>query len=275
MNLDKDLDLCVFIATKSRHGRTSDYKVTIRHLDKLINLKTFRKRFVNIKAFQGDEENLKDIVYYFEKNHFTINVVEDELNISEKDRYENRNKFISGITKDIGDFFIRNNQELSEYVFILEDDSPIIIKNGQLKDYINQSFTALENDHDLEGIHFLRLSHGEVPRSVEDWYKLHEIDRISDSEPILKRYWYNFQPRVARKKDILEAYKIIINDWSLYKDMHPELAYADAFKKYNKNTKSYAFSPINAYSIHLGADPIYHFLTLQSEPDILYTYFQI
>jgi hypothetical protein len=263
------------MATKSRHGRTSDYKVTIKHLDRLIDLKTFRRRFVNIKFFQGDEENLKDIIYYFENNNFTINVVKDELNMSEHDRHQNRNKFISGITKDIGEFFIRNENELSKYVFILEDDSPILIKNGNLKDYINQSFVELEKDKDLEGIHFLRLSHGEIPRTVDEWYRLHEIEKIPDSEPILKKYWYNFQPRVARKEDLIKVYNIIVNNWQLYKDMHPEIAYADAFKKYNKETKSYAFSPINAYSIHLGAEPIYHLLTLQSEPDILYTYFRI
>jgi hypothetical protein len=274
--LNREIDLCVFISSKNRFLRTSDYKVTIKSFAKLIDLNLFKNKFVNIKIFKGDEENADDIINFFKKYNFIINIIEDDLNITNTDRYENRAKFISSISKDLATFFLQNKNNFSEYLFILEDDSPIIIKNGKLTDFINTSFKELENDKDIEAIHFLRLSHNNIPTSVEEWFVKHNLEILPESEKFLKiGYWYNFQPRVVRKKDIIETSSIVIDNWETYQYMHPEEVYSNAYKKLNYNIKFHAFSPRDGYSIDLGTEPNFHFQTLNSEPEILYTYFQI
>jgi hypothetical protein len=270
----KDIDLCVFISSKDRYGRFDDYKITINQLIELGGDKLFKNKFLSLKVFQNDIENIKNIIVFFSKLGFEITIIEDNKNITTNDRYSNRQKFISSISKDISEFFLRNQAKFSEYVFLVEDDSPIIIKNNTLEYYLNKSVENLDNDKNLEGIHFLRLSHNEIPVSPEEWFIRHQIEIPDLSNEIYTgKYWYNFQPRVNRSLDVLHVSQIIKSEWENYfQFLHPEDAFDKAFQIYNPYIKNYAFSPNYTYSIHLGGNPLEHKETLNAEPEIINLY---
>jgi hypothetical protein len=263
----EDVDLCVFISSKDRYGRTEDYKATILSLLKLSE-NSFKKRFLSIKIFKDDIESAQNIIKFFNDLNFNITIFED-TNISNEDRYLNRNKFIGGIAHDIYSFFLQNQNQFSKYVFVVEDDSPIIIKKNTFQHYLNKSIDLLESNKNIEGVHFLRLSYNEIPVLPDDWFLLHKKPIPDQSDEIYTDYWYNFQPRVNKTSDLLAVCNLIKNHWENYfKFLHPEDAFDKAYKRYNPESKSYAFSPYNAYSIHLGADPRCHDLILQSEKEI-------
>jgi len=48
--MSKDIDLCVFISSKDRYGRTNDYKVTVTSFLEIAG-QSFKEKYVNIKAF--------------------------------------------------------------------------------------------------------------------------------------------------------------------------------------------------------------------------------
>jgi hypothetical protein len=269
-----DIDLCVFISSKNRYGRYDDYKITIRHLFNNNEDKIFKNKFLSLKIFENDLDNANNIINFFSGYGFQIFIIKDNHNIQDDDRYINRQKFIGGIAHDICSFFIENSSKLSKYVFVLEDDSPIIIKQHSLDFYIEKSISELENDPNLEGIHFLRLSHNEIPTDPVEWFIRHEIEVPDLSQEIYKgRYWYNFQPRVNKTEDLINICRIIKSKWEEYfKFLHPEDAFDKAYKIYNKNIKIYAFSPSYAYSIHLGAEPYAHQAVINSELDIYNLY---
>ena len=113
------------------------------------------------------------------------------------------------------------------------------------------------------------MSYNEVPVLPDDWFLLHQKPMADQLDEIYTDYWYNFQPRVNRTSDLIEVCNLMKNNWENYfKFLHPEDAFDKAYKQYNPESKSYAFSPYNAYSIHLGADPRCHELTLNSEKEI-------
>lgn len=267
-------DLCVFISSKDRYNRYDDYKVTIRHLFKNDIDTIFNRKFLSLKVFQNDNENSNNIINFFSQYGFEIFIIKDNLNIQDNDRYLNRKKFIGGIANDISSFFIENSSKLSKYVFVLEDDSPLIIKQHSLDFYIKRSISELESNSNLEGIHFLRLSHNEIPTNPIEWFIRHEIEVPDLSQEIYKgKYWYNFQPRVNKTEDIVNVCKIIKNRWEDYfKFLHPEDAFDKAYKIYNQFSETYAFSPLYAYSIHLGSQPDTHKAVINSEVDIYNLY---
>ena len=205
-----NVDLCVFISSKDRYGRYDDYKATIRQLFKSNVNKIFNRKFLSLKVFENDQENAKNIINFFSEYGFEIFIIKDMLNITDNDRYQNRQKFIGGIAHDICSFFIENGDKLSKYVFVLEDDSPIIIKEHSLDFYVEKSILELENDPDLEAIRFLRLSHNEIPTSPINWFIRHEMEVPNLSELIYKgKYWYSFQPRVNKTETLLNVCRII------------------------------------------------------------------
>lgn len=266
--MDQDIDLCVFISSKDRCNRTEDYKATILSLLKL-SKNSFKQKFLSIKIFKDDLENAQNIIKFFTNLNFNITIFKDNSDVSNEDRYLNRNKFIGGIAQDIYSFFLQNKNQFSKYVFVLEDDSPIIIKKNTFQHYLNKSFDLLESNKNIEGIHFLRLSYNEIPVSPDDWFLLHKKPIPDRSDEIYTDYWYNFQPRVNKTSDLLEVCNLMKNNWENYfKFLHPEDAFDKAYKQYNPESKSYAFSPYDAYSIHLGSDPRCHELTLNSEKEI-------
>lgn len=266
INITDDIDLCVFISSKNRYGRYNDYKITIKHLFNICKNKQFKNKFLSLKIFKEDIENANNIINFFSNLGFKIYIINDDRDITSDDRYNNRQKFIGGITKDICNFFLNHNDKLSEYVFILEDDSPIIIKKYSLNYFLNKSIQELKNNNDLEGIHFLRLSYNEMPISPENWFFFHKQNILDQQEIIKTDYWYNFQPRVNRTKDIINICNIIQNKWDEYfQFLHPEDAFDKAYNLYNSNIRYYAFSPFFTYSIHLGADPYYHEKIVNSE----------
>jgi len=264
--MSKDLDLCVFISSKDRHGRTKDYKITITSFLKQAG-DSFNNKYVNIKVFDGDEKNALNIESFFKNLNFKINIIKDEIGILNSDRYDNRQKFISGITADISNFFLKYQNDLSKYVFILEDDSPIILKKYNFQYYENKSKTLLQSDEDIEAIHFLRLSCNEIPCSPLEWFIYHKIENLKNEE-IITEYWYNFQPRICRTDTLINVCLLINQNWNFYKNLHTEDAFDKAYKQYNKNIRYYAFSPYNAHSIHLGLDNNLHKLVIESEPEI-------
>jgi hypothetical protein len=264
--MNKDLDLCVFISSKDRYGRTEDYKITITSFLEQAG-DSFNNKYVNIKVFNGDEKNALNIESFFKNLDFKINIIKDEIGILNSDRYDNRQKFISGITADISNFFLKYQNTLSKYVFILEDDSPIVLKKYNFQYYENKSKILLQSDEDIEAIHFLRLSCNEIPCSPLEWFIYHNIEDLKNEE-IITEYWYNFQPRICRTDTLIKVCLQINQNWDFYKSLHTEDAFDKAYKQYNKNIRYYAFSPYNAYSIHLGLDTNLHKLVLESEPEI-------
>jgi len=264
--MNKDLDLCVFISSKDRYGRTEDYKITIASFLEQAG-DSFNNKYVNIKVFKGDEKNALNIESFFKNLDFKINIIKDEIGILNSDRYDNRQKFISGITADISNFFLKYQNTLSKYVFILEDDSPIVLKKYNFQYYENKSKILLQSDEDIEAIHFLRLSCNEIPCSPLEWFIYHNIENLKNEE-IITEYWYNFQPRICRTDTLINVCLLINQNWNFYKNLHTEDAFDKAYKQYNKNIRYYAFSPYNAYSIHLGLDNNLHKLVIESEPEI-------
>ena len=264
----KQIDLCVFISSKPRFGRFEDYKATILSLLQMED-GAFKQKFLSLKIFKDDIENANNIIEFFTTLGFEIFIIEDVHNINNEDRYSNRNKFIGGIAQDICSFFTQNQHKFSKYVFVLEDDSPVIIKKNLFKNYINKSIDILKSDNNIEGIHFLRLSYNEIPCTADDWFLLHKKQIPSQSVEIITDYWYNFQPRINIASDLIKVCNIIQLNWDNYfKFLHPEDAFDKAYKTYNSQSKSYAFSPRDAYSIHLGADSRCHELILNSEKEI-------
>ena len=136
--MEQDIDLCVFISSKDRHSRTEDYKATILSLLKLSE-NSFKQKFLSIKIFKDDFKNAQNIIEFFTNLDFKITIFEDNSNVGNEDRYLNRNKFIGGIAHDIYSFFLQNQNQFSKYVFVLEDDSPIIIKKNTFQYYLNKS----------------------------------------------------------------------------------------------------------------------------------------
>jgi hypothetical protein len=247
--MDQNIDLCVFISSKDRYGRTEDYKATILSLLKL-GKNIFKQKFLSLKIFKDDIKKAENIIKFFSNLDFKITIFEDHSDITNEDRYLNQNKF-------------------SKYIFVLEDDSPIIIKKNTFNYYLNKSIELLESNKDIEGIHFLRLSYNETPVLPNDWFLLHKKSIPDQSDEIYTDYWYNFQPRVNKTSDLLNVCNLIKDKWENYfKFLHPEDAFDKAYKQYNPESKSYAFSPYHAYSIHLGADPRNHQLILESEKEI-------
>jgi len=271
------IDLVFFLSTKSRYGRTNDYKVTLTSFFNLVQPSFFAQRFLNLKVFKDDDKQEEEIKRFFGQFDFKINTIYDLRKGTDIDRDAQRNELIIGtILDDIASFFVQYEPVLNDHVFLLEDDSPVVFNPiqsvwQQLSHMIDHSYRSLEENVNLQSIHFARKSLFGKPSTTEEWLAYHKFE--VDSDGLIKNnYFYNFQPRLCRTSDLTKACSLIRGQWHLFKHHHPEEGLKVALLNYNPNATWWAFNPEDAYSVHLGEEPAIHKQVLESEPELAKLY---
>ena len=260
-------DLCIFVSTKPRWGRL-DYKITIDSFFEQAIGFPFENIYVNLKTFAGDEETADEIKAFCRetmidgRNPVIINEIKGGK-MDEADRDNNRALFIGEILHDICSFVLKYKDRLSPYLFFLEDDSPIVCKTPFGRLAVN-ALGALDCNRNLASVHFPRLSLNYQPCSPSEYYAYHKFKRWGGY--IRDGYFFNFQPRFLKKSDLLSACEAVAMNWPFFASAHPEDGIWAGYKIVNPDVEFWALAPETAYSIHLGEEPKYHDLVLQSEP---------
>lgn len=271
--MKQGINLLVTCSSKQRYDRPTESLITLPKLIDDINLACFDNKFLSIKMFEDSKQNGKAIVDNFAK--YGIGAYIHENKRQNPGSHENGEQYATYITGSIlNDLCLVFQDERflqCHYTFIIEDDSPIILKKGKLKDLVQRAIDEMETKKDLHSVHFLRKSIYGKPVSIENYFKFHNI--MTREDGLVNNYYFNFQPRICKTMDLYFAAKTVQTFWAEYfSNAHPEEGFEKGIKvRYlldNLTPKYLAFDPEIAYSVHLGEEDRHHNEVVKSEPDI-------
>ncbi len=224
----------VFFTSTSGHFGFDTYQTTIKHFKKKLNgnFDLFNKVYAHIKVKPNHKERLQPILDFLESEKIEPIVTEGDW----------ERGLIHGWQYLKDQFKVYNTQELHDvqYLMVVEDDSPILLKEGNLSQFIKNAIYTLDSNRDVLHIRFQREG------ALNITYKLDDNYNIVDT--------YDFQPYIARVRDLMFITKILLENEKQLANVQCEMAFRIIADMFSSSYQRYlCFNPSKATSYHIGA----------------------
>lgn len=226
---------CIFYLSTSGHYSYNDvYKTTIKHYKNKLggSFDIFQSVYAHIKVKPTQQSRLPDIIDFLldEGIHPIVTIGDWQRGLNHGSAY-------------LADMFkVYGMQELhssAQYVFAVEDDSPIHIHNHTLTQYLESAVNTLSSNKDILAIRFQRDGVSNPTWSVNDVY--HRVDS------------YDFQPTISHIKYLYLAAKTIQDNAAQFAQIQCEAAFRMASDTLSNSPYRYlCFNPALASSHHIG-----------------------
>jgi hypothetical protein len=244
------INLCLFTTTKGHWGIKTRYKETIEYLNAQIPIRQFANAIAHIKYA---DDNSEDEQAFIMKKDFE-NIGFKVIMTAGKWGHNSESHQIEYI-KDIYKVFCDKRVQSVPYSLFLEDDMKIVVRQGELENYLFKATNILETDPDIVSVRIarganekerilrLREKHGidshvaPAPRGYESSYFL-----ASD---------FSNNPHICRSRDIRNAMIMIQNIQGI--PLHSEHGTAIGLKFFSLSKTPIAiFNPQNIVARHIG-----------------------
>lgn len=243
--MHNNLDLVFFMTNLGHHGRYDLHKYTLNNLKRNSdNLQSFSNLFLSIKDFSKGE-SVNEILKDFYGFNVFINKNNDP-NIQKDAPYNNYGYYLlNNYLADIANCYLRlKSFTHSKYIYLVEDDSPEILKNIKFSDFVSRAIEKLESDRNIFSVH-LKREHLESANQVYT-SELHDFFLDSDKND------YNFQNQIFRADDMIKVAEIIASNYNTLSSIHTERAVRTAIHTLNPEFRFVYTHPVYAYSTHIG-----------------------
>lgn len=230
-----DMNLVFFTSTAGHFGHLDVYQKTIKHCERALggDLKVFNKVFAHVKVKPSQRDRLPDIVDFLLDHDIHPIVTEGDW---ERGLSHGR-AYLSDMHK------VYNLQDLhsAPYCFVVEDDSPINVKLANLHSYLEAAIKVLGANKDILAVRFQRDG-----VSNQTWPVNELLNRVDS---------YDFQPTVARTRDLFLAAKIVQDNARAFENVQCEAAFRMASESLSHSPYRFlCFNPSLASSHHIGAE---------------------
>ncbi len=240
--MEKSVNLVWFQTTAGHHGRKSLYLNTLNSLKRSISLGFFKYKFLSLKVFNND--NYEEILNNFESFEKFLWLNNDKRINDESTFKDYPYYLLNNYLADICNFYLYLSKEkYAEYTYLVEDDSPAIINQGSLEDFISTAIDELEKDSNLFCVR--------LKRELEFKENL-DLSKYPDDKFIERSTDNNFQNQVFRTEDMIKAAKIISANYESLRPIHTETAVRMALSRVNKDFSFLVLNPKICHSIHTG-----------------------
>lgn len=225
--------LTLFTSTKPHFGH-STWEATLRHLDRQIPLSQFGARYAHVKV----SPDQKDVGFVMEmdlihRGFFVDTTVGDwSRGMSHQNAYllDQRKASQSRVVQD------------QPFMLLLEDDSTLSPRKGELANYLAQMMQALEQEYSLVSTRLVRRC---------DWDG--GIPTIGPVTSIFFSPNFDFQPAVLRSRDFLFAHKVIEDNWAQLSHLQCELVMRIALDTLSRSQyRHMVWHPDEIETVHLG-----------------------
>lgn len=227
-----NLNLVIFTSTAGHFGH-STLATTIAHYRRALggNLDLFATRYCHVKVRPNEQDRLPDII-----DTLLDNDIKPIVTIADW------NRGLSHGHQYLADQFkVYSTQELHAvpYVFAIEDDSPVHLKQGTLDAFLDAAVNLLAANKDILHVRFQRDGVSNVTQPVNA--HLHCVDTT------------DFQPLVQRTRDLYLITKVLQDNAAQFAQTQCEAAFRMASDTLSSHPYRYlCFNPAIASSYHIG-----------------------
>lgn len=238
------ITFCLMTTTKGHFGVKTRYIETLNSFEKEMPFDFYENRIAHIKMTPNEYEAVDSMTKEIANRGFKYLVNEGEWKHGED----------SHQTEYIKDLYYIINQVKTPYVFIVEDDWLLSVKNGQFVDYLSKAIKWLEEDAFLMQIRIPRWTNEE--ERICNLMKKHGLNRwaFSIDNYHFRHDDYSANPSIYRTRDLRAALNLTLNT-NLPK--HVEHGIGDALKILSgSQTGQFAcFNPEKIKIAHIGVLP--------------------
>lgn len=228
------LNLVFFLTTAGHFGHLNVYQTTVKHYRAKLggSLDLFQNRFAHIKVRKAEQDRLPDMIDFLLDNDIKPVVTGGE--------WARGLSHGAGILEDVHRVFNREDVHAAPFSFWVESDSPINVKTGgTLAEYLSTAVAVVNGNKDILSIRFQREGVGRGT-PISDLF-----DMVST---------WDFQPTVARTRDLWLASKIIADHPAQFAAVQCEAAFRAASDTLSYSGARYlCFNPDRVTSHHIGA----------------------
>lgn len=177
------ITLALFTSTKGHFGCRDLYKATLTHWDRQIPLGLFGARVAHVKVTPGDEEIAAEMMADLTARGFRVlqTVADWHRGLSHGASYLSD---MVTVSKERATY-------TQPYFLLVEDDSPVVVHDGNLEDLLLKSCAMLETDHEMVTARVMRRGDDRGPT----------VDLGLIDERFFWSVDTNFQPLVMRSLD--------------------------------------------------------------------------
>lgn len=237
------LAIVLFTTTKGHYGRKDLYKFTVNNLlNRLFEINY--QLFAHIKYGDGEENQVLEMSNWLQEKGAKILLSKGDWSHHSKSHAEE-------YTKDITRAFL--DSRINEYQFSLFQEDDFCL-TGSVTKFLYEGIRILQKYPHILSV---RANHGPETPEENKIVKMREDDFFKQG----KNYtpWgptFTFQPTVVRTRDMMQAYRLIRDNWEKLKNNHIELTSGMALKTLSDDPLPFCFiDPKVCHSIHIGEEP--------------------
>lgn len=207
--------LVIFSATPKKLGRNDYFRIAINNLASLIDLDKFPFKLLSVKYPIGDEEEAQKYKTWAENRGFEVLLNEGNWVNGE----------ISKTKEYILDYIkVYHNDKLNQFPFVfeMEDDVTLEVKEGKLEDYLVKSVEKLIENKGLLACRFTdRIDEFDRINRLNAKYGLNNKKAIKiegENNYFLDSDHCSFRNYIARTRDFYQMSRILLHNFD---KLHP------------------------------------------------------
>lgn len=228
------ITLLLFLTSRGHFGSRTLYRSALLHLDRQIPLASFGTLYAHIKVAPGEEAAAELIQADLKQRGFIVETatapwVRGQVHFEE---------YLKDQVKVSKDPRIYGNP----YVWMCDDDSPIVTHKDPLLKVLYRMTSLIESSPDVLSSRFLRREDRNPGLDVGEM----EPDLFYCRD-------FNFQLPLLRARDYHRACKVIEDNWGVAKQMHIEAVWREVLAPFSRSDRKHAvWLPDYAETKHIG-----------------------